>query len=184
MAEYYVVRDKNTGLYFRGKGVNRWGKYYNQASIYRIKANAENTIKEVSWRGEQAEIVPIQIVETTEDVVPKSEVDRLVDKWIGQEKLTQDEKTLRLIEALRDEAKRYERYYFNHEYDKLIAEAKQEVAREILAELEEARKHWDTMWKSDHYGYGGSASGYLETDVDHTIYELKKKYTKESEDEE
>lgn len=77
MAEYYVVRDKNTGLYFRGKGVNRWGKYYNQASIYRIKANAENTIKEVSWRGEQAEIIPIQIVETAEDVVPKSEVEQL-----------------------------------------------------------------------------------------------------------
>ena len=69
MAEYYVVRDKNTGLYFRGKGVNRWGKYYNQASIYRIKANAENTIKEVAWRGEQAEIVPIQIIGTTSDVV-------------------------------------------------------------------------------------------------------------------
>lgn len=74
MAQYYVVRDKNTGLYFRGKGVNRWGKHYNQASIYRIKAMAENTIKEVSWRGEQAEIVPIQIVETEADVVPKSEV--------------------------------------------------------------------------------------------------------------
>lgn len=68
MAEYYVVRDKNTGLYFRGKGVNRWGKYYNQASIYRIRANAENTIKEVSWRGEQAEVVPIQIFENTTDV--------------------------------------------------------------------------------------------------------------------
>ena len=69
MAKYYVVRDKNTGLYFRGKGVNRWGKFYNQASIYRIKANAENTIKEVSWRGEQAEVVPIQIFEETADVV-------------------------------------------------------------------------------------------------------------------
>ena len=69
MAQYYVVRDKNTGLYFRGKGVNRWGKHYNQASIYRIKAMAENTIKEVSRRGEQAEIVPIQIVETEADVV-------------------------------------------------------------------------------------------------------------------
>ena len=75
MAQYYVIRDKNTGLYFRGKGVNRWGKHYNQASIYRVKAMAENTVKEVSWRGEQAEIIPIQIVETAEDVVPKSEVD-------------------------------------------------------------------------------------------------------------
>jgi hypothetical protein len=69
MAEYYVVRDKNTGLYFRGKGVNRWGKYYNQACIYRIRANAENTLKAVSRRGEQAEIVPIQIFENSADVV-------------------------------------------------------------------------------------------------------------------
>lgn len=69
MAEYYVVKDKNTGLYFRGKGANRWGKHYNQASVYRIKANAENTIKEVSWRGEQAEVVPIQIIEGASDVV-------------------------------------------------------------------------------------------------------------------
>lgn len=74
MAQCYVLRDKNTGLYFRGKGVNRWGKHYNQASIYRVKGSAEHTIKEISWRGEQAEIVPIQIVETAEDVVPKSEL--------------------------------------------------------------------------------------------------------------
>jgi hypothetical protein len=74
----------------------------------------------------------------TADVVPKSEVERLVDKWIGAEGLTNDEKTLRLIEALKDEAHRYERYYFNHEYDKMIAEAKAEVAREIFAEIEKA----------------------------------------------
>ena len=81
MAEYYVVKDKNTSLYFRGKGVNRWGKHYNQASVYRTKANAENTVKEVSWRGEQAEVVPIQIIEgalDVADVVPKSEVERLI----------------------------------------------------------------------------------------------------------
>ena len=69
MAEYYVVRDKNTGLYFRGKGANRWGKHYNQASIYRIKGQAECTIKEVGFRGGQAEIVPIQIVENPTDIV-------------------------------------------------------------------------------------------------------------------
>lgn len=68
MNEYYVIRNKNTGSYFRGKGVNRWGKYLNQASIYRIKANAENTVKEVSWRGEQAEVVPVQIIEGCDDV--------------------------------------------------------------------------------------------------------------------
>ena len=74
---------------------------------------------------------------STADVASKSEVDRLVDKWIGSGELTPNEKTLRLIEALRDEAKRYERYYFNHEYDKLIAEAKAEVAREIFEEIED-----------------------------------------------
>jgi hypothetical protein len=60
---YYVVRDKKTGLYFRGKGVNRWGKYFNQASIYRVRGMAESTVKEISWQGEEAEIVPIQIIE-------------------------------------------------------------------------------------------------------------------------
>ena len=51
-----------------------------------------------------------------------------------------------------------------------------EVAREIFEELEKARKKWDTVYDNDHFGYNGSAFGYLETDVDHTIYELKKKY--------
>ena len=70
LTQYYVIRDKNTGLYFRGKGVNRWGKHYNQATIYRVKGTAEHTIKEIAWRGaEQAEIVPIRIIETTADVV-------------------------------------------------------------------------------------------------------------------
>lgn len=61
--QYYVIKDKNTGLYFRGKGVNRWGKYLNQASIYRVKKMAEHTIKEISWRGEQAVVVHIKIIE-------------------------------------------------------------------------------------------------------------------------
>ena len=74
--------------------------------------------------------------EALADVVPKSEPERLIDKWIGSGELTPDEKTLRLIEALRDEAKRYERYYFNHEYDKLIGEAKAEGAREAIEEIE------------------------------------------------
>lgn len=76
------------------------------------------------------------VMAPTADVVPKSEPERLVDRWIGSGELTPDEKTLRLIEALRDEAKRYERYYFNHEYDKLIGEAKAEGAREAIEEIE------------------------------------------------
>lgn len=118
MAEYYVVRDKNTGLYFRGKGVNRWGKYYNQASIYRIKANAENTIKEVSWRGEQAEIVPIQIVETSADVVPKIEVEELSGKY--------EDLKLKYAELQKDK----------NELIAWVDDKKSEVAREIFEEIE------------------------------------------------
>lgn len=65
MEQYYIVRDKNTGLYFRGKGVNKWGKYYNQASIYRIRKNAENAVEEESRRGASPEVVAIQIIELT-----------------------------------------------------------------------------------------------------------------------
>jgi hypothetical protein len=61
--QYYVIKDKNTGLYFRGKGVNRWGKHLNQASIYRVKGMAEHTLEELSWRGEQGVIVHIKIIE-------------------------------------------------------------------------------------------------------------------------
>ena len=65
--QYYIIKDKNTGLYFRGKGVNRWGKHLNQASIYRIKGMAEHTLEELSWRGEKGIIVPIEIIEMEND---------------------------------------------------------------------------------------------------------------------
>lgn len=65
---YYVVKDLSTGLYFRGKGVNKWGKYFNQASIYRIKAMAENAVEDENRRGANAEVVPIQIIETSNEV--------------------------------------------------------------------------------------------------------------------
>lgn len=61
--QYYVIKDKNTGLYFRGKGVNRWGKHLNQASIYRVKGMAEHTLEELSHRGEQGVIVHITVIE-------------------------------------------------------------------------------------------------------------------------
>jgi hypothetical protein len=63
LTKYYVVRNKSTGFYFRGKGANRWGEYHNQASIYRIRAHAENTANWLNLRGEPVEIVPIKIVE-------------------------------------------------------------------------------------------------------------------------
>ena len=67
MDKYYVIRNKETGFYFRGKGANRWGKYHNQASVYRMKAHAENTLGWLLRHGEPVEIVPIQIVENPKD---------------------------------------------------------------------------------------------------------------------
>lgn len=66
MTNYYVIRNKDTGLYFRGKGVNRWGKYYNQATIYRVKGTAEASVREIAYQGEKAEIIPIHITEIYE----------------------------------------------------------------------------------------------------------------------
>jgi len=63
---YYVLKNPDTGLYFRGKGVNRWGPYFNQASIYRVKGTAESSCREINERkrpGERAVVVPIQIIE-------------------------------------------------------------------------------------------------------------------------
>ncbi len=60
---YYVIRNLDTGEYWRGKGINRWGKYYNQAAIYRVLGQAKFTLEELFHKGVPAEIVPIQIME-------------------------------------------------------------------------------------------------------------------------
>ena len=57
-----------------------------------------------------------------------------------------------------------------------------DVAREIFSEIDEARERWESVYGKDHFGYGGDAYGYLQIDVDHTIYELKKKYESEGAD--
>ena len=157
MAEYYVVRDKNTGLYFRGKGVNRWGKYYNQASVYRIKANAQNAVKEVAWRGEQAEIVPIQIFETTADVVPRSEGGAECPVCHGTGEIGTSDWLTKHVSKEQLAKKKAEAVA---EYDRQL---KAEVTREIFEEIEELLKR--TCKK----GYCGSISD--------LFAELKKKYT-------
>ena len=81
LIDYYVVRSKSTGFYFRGKGANRWGEGFNQASIYRIFANAENTANWLTRRGEPAEIVPIRIIENpTVDAVEVAH-----GRWVNTE---------------------------------------------------------------------------------------------------
>lgn len=61
--DYYVIKNKITGEYYRGKGVNKWGKYYNQASIFRFRKMVEDSADELTRRGEQVEILLIHIVE-------------------------------------------------------------------------------------------------------------------------
>lgn len=67
--KYYVIKNPDTGLYFRGRGANRWGKYLNQASIYRVKGTADFSCKEINQYhrcGERAVVVPIKIIELDE----------------------------------------------------------------------------------------------------------------------
>ncbi len=147
-------------------------RYIDSDWIYQMVENRYRVSSGIEHRCER-DLLDLICQAPTADVVPKSEVERLVDKWIGEENLTQDEKTLRLIEAVRDEAKRYERYYFNHEYDKLIAEAKAEGAREIFEEIERLlREHSDYEILCD-----GKSLWYYEESLGEDIAELKKKYT-------
>lgn len=41
--KYYIIKDVVSGLYYRGKGQNKWGKYFNQASIFRNLQTASNS---------------------------------------------------------------------------------------------------------------------------------------------
>ena len=61
--QYYVIKNTDTGMYWRGRGSNAWGKYFNQASIYRIKGQAEATKRELEAYGTLVDIVPIIIME-------------------------------------------------------------------------------------------------------------------------
>ena len=64
--KYWVIKNPDTGLYYRGKGENRWGKYLNQASIFRIRGQVESScqwINQCHRNGEHAVIVEIKITE-------------------------------------------------------------------------------------------------------------------------
>ena len=64
--KYWVIKNPDTGLYYRGKGENRWGKYYNQASIFRIRGQVEESCRYINRygrNGERAVIVEIKITE-------------------------------------------------------------------------------------------------------------------------
>ena len=64
--QYYIIKNPDTGLYYRGRGTNRWGKYMNQASIFRVRGQVEEScdwINRCHRDGERAVIVPIKIIE-------------------------------------------------------------------------------------------------------------------------
>lgn len=68
---YWVIKNPDTGFYFRGKGVNRWGKYLNQASIYRVRGQVEEScdwINREHRNGERAVIIPIKIIEENVEI--------------------------------------------------------------------------------------------------------------------
>lgn len=65
--QYYIIKNPDTGLYYRGRGVNRWGKYMNQASIFRVRGMAEESCECIN-RSERAVIVPIKIIEETVEI--------------------------------------------------------------------------------------------------------------------
>lgn len=63
---YWAIKNTETGLYFRAKGKNRWGKHFNQVSIYRIKGMAQtfcDKINELNRPDEKAIVVPVKISE-------------------------------------------------------------------------------------------------------------------------
>lgn len=63
---YWAIRNTETGLYFRAKGKNRWGKHFNQVSIYRIKGMAQTFCEKINALNnpeERAVVVPIKISE-------------------------------------------------------------------------------------------------------------------------
>lgn len=61
---YYVIKNIDTNEYWRGKG-NQWGKYFNQAVVYRVKGMAESVLSEITryrCKG-NIKIVTISIIE-------------------------------------------------------------------------------------------------------------------------
>lgn len=67
--KYYIIKDLDTGLYYRGKGQNRWGKYYNQASIFRNLAQANNSVESLKRCDKSnAVAIEIEITELTQEL--------------------------------------------------------------------------------------------------------------------
>lgn len=77
------------------------------------------------------------------------------------------------FEALKDEADRYKRYYFRHDYDEMIAEAKAEVAREIFEEIKDQLRGIFDFFRQDNDIRESCAIMFAISEVD----KIEKKYT-------
>ena len=77
------------------------------------------------------------------------------------------------VERLQEEADRYKRYFYRHDYDEMIAEAKAEVAREIFEEIEQIIEN-SKYQQLTPFGTEERYNPYL---IKKHIADLKKKYT-------
>ena len=76
--KYYIIKDLDTGLYYRGKGQNRWGKYYNQASIFRNLVQANNSVEQLKiYDKSNAVAIENEITELTQ----KPTLDECIKEW-------------------------------------------------------------------------------------------------------
>ena len=120
MSKYYVIKNKVDGKYFRGKGMNRWGAQYNQATIYRVEGQAKNSCKEIAMRrhiDEDPEVVGIQIFEDLGiELAPKNQTIRetIVDIIEGVEhEINMEDKHIVVADSRDDIVQKYA-----HEYAK------------------------------------------------------------------
>ena len=102
------------------------------------------------------------IYKSAADVAPKSEVEKL-EHEIETLKDNNEHLAVMLMEA-KEEANRYKRYYFRHDYDEMIAAVLDKLDRFINSNCIEIK---------DERGI----KGYVTSGVHFAIAELKKKYT-------
>ncbi len=105
----------------------------------------------------------------TADVVPRAELaieatQRVAAEEANRGLLIQLKGAKSEIERLQEEVNRYKRYYFHHDYDKMIAEVLDKLDRFINSNCIEIK---------DERGI----KGYVTSGVHFAIAELKKKYT-------
>ena len=106
--------------------------------------------------------IPCSHFKDTADVAPRAEVaDQKARADMCAEVIARQDKE---IEKLQDKVKRYKRYYFHHDYDKMIAEVLDELDRFINS---------NCIVIKDERGI----KGYVTGGVHFAISDFKKKYT-------